>query len=262
MNLIAAIKEIFSFFFKNSIKSKKTRIFFLFSFIPVIVLLVAKIIEMSNPGALITAGEIFSKAMLIVYIQLLVPILALLFGTSVVNEEIDNKTLVYLTVSPVPKPAVIIGKFFAYIVMSAIILDSGLFLCFITINLDHLGEISYLKEFLTFFGVGALALISYCSFFTLLGTLHKKSLIWGLLFIFGWESIVQYFPGVTQKFTLIHYIKSLLPYTSENVKFLVFRLEPSGMVASILFLVLISLVSILAACYIFYRKEYILSDII
>lgn len=260
MGLIASSKEIFTFFFKQGIKSRKAKIFFLLSFLPVLVLLVAKIIELTNPGARVSAEEIFSKAMLIIYIQLLVPILALLFGSLVINEEVDDKTLIYLTTSPIPKAAIIIGKYMAYIVLSAIIIGAGLLLCFITINIDHLGEVSYLKQFLTFTGVGGLALIAYSAFFTLVGVVIKKSVIVGLLFIFGWENVVQYFPGVTQKFTFIHYIKSLLPYSSENIKFLVFKLEPSGTGESILVLFLLTIISLIAAALIFNRKEYILSD--
>lgn len=260
MGLIASSKEIFTFFFKQGIKSKKAKIFFLLSFLPVLVLLVAKIIELTNPAARISAEEIFSKAMLIIYIQLLVPILALLFGSMVVNEEIDDKTLIYLTISPIPKAAVIVGKYLAYIVLAGIIINAGLLLSFVTINIDHLGEVSYFKQFFTFVGVGGLALVAYSAFFTLIGVLIKKSVILGLLFIFGWENVVQYFPGVTQKFTFIHYIKSLLPYSSENIKFLVFRLEPSGTGESILVLFLLTVISLIAATIIFNRKEYILSD--
>jgi len=260
MGIITASKEIFSFFFKQGIKSKKAKIFFLLSLLPVLVLLIAKIIELTNPAARISAADIFSKAMLIIYVQLLVPILSLLFGSLVINEEIDNKTLIYLTTAPVPKPAIIMGKYIAYILLSAIIINTGLLLCFLVINIDQLGEVSYLTQFLTFVGVGGLALIAYSAFFTLLGTLLKKSVILGLLFIFGWESVVQYFPGVTQKFTFIHYIKSLLPYTAENVKFLVFRLEPSGTAESIVVLLILTLLSLLAASIIFKRKEYVLSD--
>ena len=260
MGLLAASKEIFTFFFKQGIKSKKAKIFFLLSFLPVLVLLIAKIIELTNPAARISAADIFSKAMLIIYIQLLAPILALLFGSLVINEEIDNKTLIYLTTSPVPKPAIIVGKYLAYIVLSAIIINTGLLLCFLVINIDQLGEVSYLKQFFTFVGVGGLALIAYSAFFTLISALIKKSVVVGLLFIFGWENVVQYFPGVTQKFTVIHYIKSILPYTSDNIKFLVFRLEPSGTVESILVLFLLTLISLIAASFIFNNKEYILSD--
>ncbi len=260
MGLFKASREIFLFFFKHGIKSKKAKIFFLLSLIPALILLVAKIIEIANPDARISAQEIFSKVLLIIYIQLLIPVLALLFGSMVINEEVDGKTLIYLTTAPVPKPAIIMGKYVAYILLSAIIVNAGLLLSFVIINVDQLSRIYYLKEFLTFVGVGGLALVAYTAFFALASTLIKRSIIFGLLFIFGWESVVQYFPGTTQKFTIIHYIKSLLPHTAENIKFLVFRLEASGPAESLVVLILLTSLSLAAASLIFKNKEYVLAD--
>ncbi|MCP5050343.1 MAG: ABC transporter permease, partial [bacterium] len=93
--------------------------------------------------------------------------------------------------------------------------------------------------------------------------LMKKSMVLGLMFIFGWESIVQYLPGTTQKFTFIHYIKSMLPYSSEDgglLSSLMQRLEPSSTVESVTVLLLILAVSLGAACYVFKTKEYIIAD--
>lgn len=260
MKSVAAFREIFSFFLKRGFKAKRTRLFFIISLLPVLILLVAKLIEIINPDAGVSAAELVSKILLMIYIQLLLPILALFFGTSIVNEEVDNKTLVFLTTSPVPKYAIILGKYVAYLLVSLVIINLALLLSFIIINFNHFNDLIYHREFFAFFTVGILALCSYMAFFLFLGTWLKKSLILGLMFIFGWESIVHYLPGVTQKFTLIHYIKSLLPASSESVKFLVFKLEASPVLESIAVLLIIALVSLIAGAVVFKRKEYILSD--
>lgn len=260
MDFFKSFKEVFSFFLKRGIKAKRSKLFFLLSLIPVIILLIAKIIEIFNPNASVSAEGIFSKILLIIYIQLLIPILSLFFGTSVVNEEIDNKTLIFLTTAPIPKPSIVLGKFCAFYLVSSIVINLGLLLSFLIININHLTQMEYYKEFLLYSGAGLIAILSYMAVFTFLGALFKKSLILGLLFIFGWESIVQYLPGTTQKFTLIHFVKSILPETSENIKFLVFRLEPSPILDSIIILMVISLVSLVLASVIFNKKEYILSD--
>ena len=260
MSFFRSLREIFIFYLKRGFKAKKSKLFFLVSLIPVLILFIAKLIEVINPDSQVSATEIFSKIFLVVYIQLLLPILALFYGSSTINEEVDNKTLVFLTTAPVSKPAIVIGKYAAYGLLSLIIINLGFFLSFLIINITRLNHMVFLNEFLTFFGVGILAFFSYSALFVLLGTLFKKSMILGLLFIFGWESMVQYFPGTTQKFTLIHYVKSLLPYSAENIKFLVFRLEPSSFLESFVVLLLVTLVSLVMACVIFNRKEYILAD--
>ena len=106
-----AFKEILFFSFKQELKSKRTRLFFLIGFLPVLIFVIVKIIELTNPQAHVTAAQIFPRTILIIYIKLLVPILSLFFGSSIINEEVENKTLVSLTTSPIPKPAVVIGKF-------------------------------------------------------------------------------------------------------------------------------------------------------
>lgn len=264
MNLQEAFKEIFVFFFKQELKSKRTRIFFLISFLPVLIFVIVKIIELTNPQAHVTAAEIFPKTILIVYIKLLIPILSLFLGSSIINEEVENKTLVFLTTSPIPKPSVVLGKFVAYVLLAVIIVNVGLFLCFLTINIDQLGEMERIKEFFSFFGGGFLALVAYMVLFTLLGTIMKKAgVVLGLLFIFGWETFVQILPGVTQKFTVIHWIKSMLPRVSEGssfFSFLMYQLDPPTLVESLLVLIIFVIGALTAASFVFKNKEYILSD--
>ena len=226
-------------------------------------MLIAKINEIRSPYGEATSAQVFTQAVLIIYIQLLIPILALLFGSGIVNEEVDNKTLVFLTTSPVPKPSIIIGKFAAYVLLSIIIVNVGLFLCFLIVNINRLGNMVHVKEFVSFVGVGIVGLVTYMALFTLLGTLLKKAgVVLGLLFIFGWETVVQYIPGVTQKFTVIHWIKSLLPHGARGTVFkvLMFQLEPSSTLESLVVLIIFVTGALVAASLIFQNKEYILSE--
>jgi len=264
MNLFSAFKEIFAFFFMQELKSKRTRIFFLISFLPVLLLVVVKFIELSQSDPEVTAAKIFSRALLIFFIQLLIPILALFFGSSIVNEEVDNKTLVFLTTSPIPKPALVLGKYVAFVLLGAIIINAGLILSFLTVNIDKLSNMIYVNEFFRFTGAGFLALLAYMALFTLMGTVLKKAgVVLGLMFIFGWENFVQYLPGSTQKLTIIHWIKSMLPHVSEGssmLKILMFSLEPSSIGESVVVLSIFIIGALVAASMIFKNKEYILSD--
>ncbi|NIM16595.1 MAG: ABC transporter permease subunit [Candidatus Aminicenantes bacterium] len=263
MDFSRAFKEIFGFFFKQELKAKRTRVFFLLSFLPILLVLIAKINEIRATYGEATSAQVFTQAVLIIYIQLLIPILALLFGSGIVNEEVDNKTLVFLTTSPIPKPSIITGKFAAYVLLGIIIVNVGLFLCFLIVNINRLGKMVHVKEFFSFVGVGILGLVTYMALFTLLGTLLKKAgVVLGLLFIFGWENLVQYFPGITQKFTVIHWIKSLLPrgFRGTVFKALMFRLEPSSTLESLVVLIIFVTAALVAASLIFKNREYILSE--
>ena len=199
--------------------------------------------------------------MLSLYFQLLIPVLALFFGTTIVNEELDNKTLVYLTTAPVPPPHRPAGQVPGRLPAAAA---------------DRRQRLSALlpgrrrstawarprpgKSWALFLGTSLLALFCYSALFTLLGAFMKKSILLGLFFVFGWESVVQYFPGVTQKFTIIHWIKSLLPVPPGQGGFLIFQLQPSPALESVAVLLIAGLLFLAVAVFIFERKEYILSD--
>lgn len=257
MTLVPAWRVILATFFALGWKAKRLRLFVLFCLVPVLVLLVIKVFERQ---AGITAREFFSSSLLVFYFQLLIPVLGLFYGSSVVNDEIDNRTLVYLTTCPVPKAAILLGKFLAFFLITAILIGGGFFVSFLIAHLRDLARAEPWLELLGYLGVSALALLSYSALFTLLGSFMKKSLLFGLFFIFGWENVVQYFPGSTQKFTLIHYIKSLLPILPQENKFLMFHLEPSSPLESVLMLAGLALVFLVAAVIVFEKKEYILSE--
>ena len=126
-------------------------------------------------------------------------------------------------------------------------------------NVENLFDFSLYKILFRALGVLSLGLICYTSFFTFVGTFLKKSIIFGLIFSFGWESVIQYFPGTTQRFAIAHYIKSLLPSSSSGkFSFLSYLLEPTSPGMAVFMLFLITGGFLVLACLFFSQKEYIL----
>ena len=58
----------------------------------------------------------------------------------------------------------------------------------------------------------AVGLAVYGALFALVGTLFKRSLLTGLVFIFGWEPIVVVLPGYMKRFTVSYYLQGLVPH--------------------------------------------------
>ncbi len=255
-----AMPVIFASFFKSGFKAKRTRVFILLSLIPVVLMLVIRIMETAGSLAANASADFFAKVMLVLYFQLLIPVLALFFGSTIVNEELDNKTLVYLTTVPVRRRTILLGKYLAAFLQVVLLVGCGFLLCFLASALTRLGEAGAWEELAVFLGTSLLALFCYSALFTAAGAFMKKSILSGLFFVFGWESVVQYFPGVTQKFTIIHWIKSLLPVPPGEGGFLIFQLQPSPAPESVAVLFIAGLLFLALAVFIFERKEYILSD--
>ena len=254
------LRVIFASFFRAGLRAKRTRVFILLALVPVVLMAIVRILESSRSLTAGSSGDFFARVMLSLYFQLLIPVLALFFGTSIVNDELDNKTLVYLTTVPVRRRVVLLGKFLAALLLAALLVGCGFLLCFLAAALDRLGEPAAWSEMGVFLGTSLLALFCYSALFTAAGAFMKKSILIGLFFVFGWESVVQYFPGVTQKFTIVHWVKSLLPIPPGEGGFLIFQLQPSPALESVLVLLFAGVFFLAAAVFIFERKEYILAD--
>lgn len=258
---IKSTKDVFSFFFVLAKKSRRTKIFFILSFLPVFMAFVVKFAQIFQLSRDIEGIYLFNNMIIAFYLQFLILILSLFYGSSVTSEELEGKTLTYLTTRPVSKSSIIVGKYLAYTLMIVFMVALGVVFSFVVLNLDGLRNLSLYRVLFRDVGVLALGLMCYTAFFTFIGTVLKKSIMFGLIFSFGWENVIQYFPGSTQKFTIVHYLKSLLPSVSRGrFSFLLFRLEPSSTVTSIFMLFLIAAVFIVLACVLFTYKEYVLKD--
>ncbi len=257
----ASFLHIFSFFLSRGIKAKRTKVFFALSLLPVLIAAAVKINQVAAQGGGRAGIYVFDNIIMAFYLQFLILILALFYGTSICSEELEGRTLTYLTTRPAPKSAIFLGKYAAYSLLTAVMVVFGVTLSFVVLNMDHLLDASLYLILIRDLGVLTLGMACYTAFFAFVGTFLKKSVLFGLIFSFGWENVIQYFPGSTQKFTIIHYIKSLLPaQAGGRFSFLLFRLEPSSIWFAIVMLFLITAVFLISASFLFSRKEYILED--
>ena len=256
-----SVKHVFAFFLAQGKRAKKTKVFYVISFLPVIIAFIIKFAQIIMDDRHMSGIYIFTNIIMAFYLQFLILILALFFGTSVCSEELEGKTLTYLTTRPLPKMAIILGKYAAYTLLTIAMTLIGVVICFIILNLNDLFDFALYKLLFKYMLVLTLGLICYTAFFTFIGTFLKKSILFGLIFSFGWENVIQYFPGSTQRFAIVHYLKSLLPTPSTGrFSFLLFRLEPTSPFVAVLMLLLITAIFLILAGAMFSFKEYILED--
>ena len=136
-------------------------------------------------------------------------ILAVIFGTGVISQEIEQKTITYLLTRPMPRWRIALAKFLAACTGITITLwVSTLLLALVSfggagLSMERLGKDALVLP------VGALA---YGALFLLVATLVNRPLLWGLAYAFGWESWVSTMPGHFQKFSLMAYLRVLAPH--------------------------------------------------
>jgi len=259
-----SFRSIFSFFFYAGRQSRKTKIFFVISCLPVLMALVIKLNQFVLGGRTVDNMSVFTNIIMAFYLQFLILVLALFYGSSVCLEEIEGKTLTYLTTRPVSKSAIVLGKYAAYVVFIVVMVAVGVFFSFLILNFEDISQGPVWGILARDLGVLVLGLVCYTAFFVFLGTFFKRSILFGLVFAFGWENIVQYFPGATQRFTIVHYLKSLLPAgavtTGGKFSFLLFRLEASPPASAITTLIVVTAAFLGLACLLFSQKEYLFEE--
>jgi len=264
MSMKRAVREVFGFFFSIGRRTGKTRVFALLALIPFALAVVGRIFLHGRTGDM---AAVFTEILMVFFLQFYIVILSLFYGTSVTAEEVEGRTLSYLITRPIPKPAIVLGKYSAYTLLMTLMVAVSLALSYFVLNASRLAQPSLYLTFLRYLGVLVLGILAYTAFFAFLGAFLKKAIIVGLIFGFGWENVIQYFPGSTQNFSLVHYLKSLLPYRpagmgsgGRGVALLLFRLEPTPPLVAVLMLAAIAGAFLALACWVFRTKEYLYEE--
>jgi ABC-type transport system involved in multi-copper enzyme maturation permease subunit len=193
-------------------------------------------------------------------VGVVLPLCALFFASALIADEVDGKTLTYLLTRPVPRGAILLGKFLAYLVSTLVYVWPITVLTFFLLATDRPGVGGRIPTLFQDLGVTALALLAYGALFALLGVLVRWPVIPGLLFVFVWEN-VAYLPGHLPKLTVTAPLRSLLEHQpgEEGLgQFLAFNSLSVGV--SLASLAVITVGALALAFWIFGRREYVIEQ--
>src|SRR3989454_6838434 len=216
-------------------------------------------------GARVGGGALFGIMMWLLYIRFIVPVLGVFYGTSLIADEVDDKTITYLFTRPIPRSAVLLGKYLAYVVCTTLlVLPSVMLVFFLVVSTGGGSVAAAFPSLLRDFAMLAIGLAAYGAVFALVGTRIKRPLIVGLVFAFGWEPAVLLFPGYLKRLTVAYYMQALVTHqmpqdSAVSLLMQVFREVPS--VATSLFaLAVIIGVTLWLAGRAVEHKEYVLEQ--
>ncbi len=251
-----SLRKVYSFSFFLGKRSKRSRLFAFLSFFPVLLSVFLRVEQAVTADASFDGLYFFNNAILLFALQFLILILAVFYGCSIGTEDLEAGTWAYLVTRPIPRTALVIGKYASSVVVMALMVGTGIVTSFLILNFERLGQIFIYGLLLKDLAVIFLGLMAYTAFFTFLGASIRRSIFFGLIFSFGWENVIQYFPGSTQRLAIIHYIKSLIPLPSTGrFSFLTFRLEPTRPLLAVVDLLGITIFFLTLASLLFTFKE-------
>ena len=122
-------------------------------------------------------------------IAAILPIVTLALATAAFGDEVEDRTLSYLVLKPIPRFHIVMPKLIASIIVAApLIVASGIAATVIGLDGDARSILAV--------GVAlAAGVVAYASIFTWAGLVTTRALAFGLVYVILWEGVVATFLG-------------------------------------------------------------------
>lgn len=164
-------------------------------------------IYLLNTGARTPVDYLVAVVYRPVVIATLLPITILILATGAIGNEIEDRTLPYLTLKPISRFRIVFEKFLGTILVVGPIIMLGLIATFIVVLRgawrDHLDALWALLA------STAAATVAYSAIFILVSLLISRALLAGIVYSIVWESVLgRYLPGV-RYISVRHYTESI-----------------------------------------------------
>jgi ABC-2 type transport system permease protein len=186
--------------------------------LPVLIACIVRVlIELGAPigrvdNVTLAGPTIFGLMMWLFFVQFSVPILGVFYGTSLIADEVEDKTITYLFTRPIPRSAILFGKYLAYLACTIFVVLPAVVVIWLLIVPIGGSLAAGFPDLVKDLGLLALGLIVYGALFALVGAVFKRPLLMGLIFIFGWETLAMALPGYLKRFTVAFYLRGLVPH--------------------------------------------------
>jgi ABC-2 type transport system permease protein len=217
MTYFGAARRVFDLSLGEMLWSRRTIFMALVVAGPVLLALIVKGVELFGMSALRVNGQrvagfgIFGVMIWMLFLRFIVPVLGVFYGTALMADEVEDKTITYLFTRPIPRGAVLIGKYLAYLACTLlVVLPSVMIVYFLLVPFAQLP--ATFGSLLIDMGLIALGLAVYGGVFAFVGAFFKRPLVIGLVFAFGWEQVVLALPGYLKQFTIAYYLQALVPH--------------------------------------------------
>jgi ABC-2 type transport system permease protein len=122
-----------------------------------------------------------------IVIGVLLPLAAVVFGTTAFGGEVDDGTLVYLLVKPVQRWQIVLSKFVVAVASTVGVMIPAILFPWFVLRSAGLPA----RAPLAFLVAACAGAAVYCALFLALGLLTRRALVAGLVYVIGFESILS-----------------------------------------------------------------------
>ena len=267
---LQAAFRVFDLSIGEMLWSRRTVFMALVVGVPVLLAVIVRVIDsLGGPGLRINrvninGPAIFGLMMWAFYLRFTVPVLGVFYGTSLIADEVEDKTITYLFTRPISRGAVLLGKYLAYLVCSVLVVLPSIGIVWLVIVPIHGSLGPNFIDFIKDLAILAVGLAVYGAVFAFVGAWFKRPLLVGLVFIFGWEQVLLGIPGYLKRLSVAYYLQGLVPQAMPNSDVValiqgIFREIPS-LGTSLVAMAIMEVVFLVLAARIVTNREYVLEQ--
>jgi ABC-2 type transport system permease protein len=155
--------------------------------------------------------QIEFPVVLVLIANLLVPFTALLYSSGMILDEIEEQTLTYLMVRPLPKWGIYVSKLLATMIVTVALASVFTYATYVVI---YWGTPGFWREILATRApkavcLMALALVGYCSLFGCISLVVRWPLVIGVIYTMIFEGWLANIDFVVRRLTVMYYFRDL-----------------------------------------------------
>jgi ABC-type transport system involved in multi-copper enzyme maturation permease subunit len=159
----------------------------------------------------VSPAELAAELGWLMLLQITLPLAALLGGSAVVAEELEDRTITYLFTRPFPRPALLFGRFAATVTLLLLLTASAVYLLLLASERARgRGDAIDAHFARSLFEAAFWGVAVYSALFAALGTFFKHPMIIGVAYAFAVEGFLSNLPGKNQALTVQYYMRSLI----------------------------------------------------
>jgi ABC-2 type transport system permease protein len=171
----------------------------------------------------------------------LLPLATLVLATSALGDEIDDKTLHYLALKPVSRFRIVFEKWLAVMIITVPIIWIGIMATWLVLSWGHIDDMTDMVWPLL--ASSLVGVLGFGSIFMLLSLYIQRALLFGVFYVFIWESTLSRFlPGI-RSISISHYTRSLFVRLLDDRRIVIDG--PSGTTTIVITIACIVIVSLL-----------------
>lgn len=136
----------------------------------------------------------------------LLALVAAIFSSMVLSQEVEQKTIVYLLTRPVDRKVMLLSRLAAAVAITALVSLLGLVSIGLAVHgFGLFGNEYFLKDIKALL-MGAVA---YSSLFVLISLIVNRAMLVCLIFAFGWETVIPNFQGSVYLLSIYSYLTTI-----------------------------------------------------